>query len=99
MGLKATRRRKRGSGTALPGWARMAGMSQNVPYATPKLDGNRVALRGRVLPEQHARAHAKADEAGLSLSEYLGALIDRDCGVPNKLDNHDQEELPIPRAS
>jgi hypothetical protein len=77
----------------------MIPMSQNVPYATPKLDGNRVALRGRVSPEQHARAHAKANEAGLSLSEYLGALIDRDSGFPNRLSDEDQEALPIPRAS
>src|SRR5690242_18318949 len=33
-------------------------MSQ--PYATPKLDGQRVALRGRVLPDQHARASTQA---------------------------------------
>jgi hypothetical protein len=70
-------------------------MSQ--PYATPKLDGQRVALRGRVLPEQHARASAQAAEHGLSLSEYLGALIDRDSGLPNKIDN--PQEALIPRAS
>ena len=56
-------------------------------FATPKLDGNRVALRGRVLPEQHARATTRAARHGLSLSNYLAALIDRDSGLPTKLDN------------
>lgn len=70
-------------------------MSQ--PYATPKLDGQRVALRGRVLPDQHARATASAAKHGLSLSEYLGALVDRDNGLPNKIDN--PQEALIPRAS
>lgn len=57
-------------------------------YATPKLDGQRVALRGRVLPEQHARATTQAAQHGMSLSEYLAALIDRDSGLPTRLDNH-----------
>lgn len=74
-------------------------MSANVPYSTPKLDGNRVALRGRIYPDQHRRAHQAATEHGLSLSDYLGALIDRDHGRPNKLDNPNQEALPIARAS
>lgn len=70
-------------------------MSQT--YATPKLDGKRVALRGRVLPEQHARASAQAARRGLSLSEYLAALIDRDSGISTILDT--EEEALIPRAS
>lgn len=70
-------------------------MSQT--YATPKLDGQRVALRGRVLPAQHARASAQAAQYGMSLSEYLAALIDRASGLPTKLDN--EEEALIPRAS
>jgi hypothetical protein len=72
-------------------------MSANFPYATPKLDGNRVALRGRIYPAQHKRAHEAANSYGLSLSDYLGALIDRDNGLPNKIDNPDQEAL-IARA-
>jgi hypothetical protein len=71
-------------------------MSQT--YATPKLDGQRVALRGRVLPAQHARASAQAARHGLSLSEYLAALIDRDSGLPTRLDN-EPEALPIAKAS
>lgn len=44
----------------------------------PKLDGQRVALRGRVYPDTHQRAHEAAVAAGMSLSEYLAMLIDRD---------------------
>lgn len=62
-------------------------MSTQPVYVTPKLDGNRVALRGRLLPDQHKRAHMAAYSHGLSLSEYVGALIDRDAGLPNKLDD------------
>jgi len=47
----------------------------------PKLDGNRVALRGRVTPDQHQRARRAAAQRGLSLSDYLGSLIDADTGV------------------
>lgn len=74
-------------------------MSAYSPYATPKLDGNRVALRGRIYPDQHKRAHEAAQEHGLSLSDYLGALIDRDNGLPNKLDDANQEALPISRMA
>lgn len=56
-------------------------------YVTPKLDGHRVALRGRVFPEQHVRATIQAARHGLSLSDYLAALIDRDSGLPMELDN------------
>ncbi|MGM7777436.1 hypothetical protein ACSVHC_15655 [Arthrobacter sp. KNU-44] len=66
-------------------------------YASPKLDGRRVALRGRVLPAQHARATTQAARHGLSLSEYLAALIDRDSGLPTRLDQG--PEAPTPRAS
>jgi hypothetical protein len=66
-------------------------------YATPKLDGHRVALRGRVLPEQHARARTQAARHGLSLSDYLAALIDRDSGLPTRLDQ--EPEALTPKAS
>ncbi|MCX8456548.1 hypothetical protein [Paenarthrobacter ureafaciens] len=75
-------------------------MSAHVPYAMPKLDGNRVPLRGRVYPVQHKRAHEAAAKHNLSLSDYLGALIDRAEGLPNKIDNPDRQgALPIPEAS
>lgn len=68
-------------------------MSTQPVYVTPKLDGNRVALRGRLLPAQHKRAHEAAHSHGLSLSEYVGALIDRDAGLPNKLSEESPEAL------
>ncbi|WP_369021757.1 hypothetical protein [Paenarthrobacter ureafaciens] len=75
-------------------------MSAHFSYAMPKLDGNRVPLRGRVSPVQHKRAHEAAAMYGLSLSDYLGALIDRAEGLPNKIDNPDnQGTLPIAEAS
>ncbi len=74
-------------------------MNTQPVYVTPKLDGNRVALRGRLLPEQHKRAHEAAHAHGLSLSEYVGALIDRDAGLSNKIDDTQQEALPIAKAS
>lgn len=73
-------------------------MSQATEHM-PKLDGNRVALRGRVFPDQYRRAHAAASECGLSLSDYLGALIDRAAGVPNKIDDEPQEVLNFNQAS
>lgn len=66
-------------------------------YATPKLDGQRVALRGRVLPRQHARAKSQAARHGLSLSDYLAALIDRDSRLPTRLDQ--EPEAPTSRTS
>lgn len=70
-------------------------MDIEAPYVMPKLDGNRVPLRGRVFPEQHKRAHEAALRNGLSLSDYLGALVDRDAGLPNKIDDKNQEALPM----
>lgn len=61
----------------------------------PKLDGNRVAIRGRVAPETHRRAVEAARNQGISLSDYLGRLIDRDTGV---LQTSTQQELPIQAA-
>jgi len=46
----------------------------------PKLDGNRVTLRNRVYPDHYRRATLRAAERGLSISEYLMELIDRDTG-------------------
>jgi hypothetical protein len=63
----------------------------------PKLDGNRVALRGRVLPETHARAARAAAVNGLSLSDYLAMLIDRDTANGQESQTR-QETLPIPAA-
>ena len=61
----------------------------------PKLDGNRVALRGRVTPDQHQRARLAAAQRGLSLSDYLGSLIDADTGA-RASNRPSQEALEIP---
>lgn len=58
----------------------------------PKLDGNRVAIRGRVAPDTHARAVIAARDQGLSLSDYLGKLINQDTGVDSMTT---RQELPI----
>jgi hypothetical protein len=60
----------------------------------PKLDGNRVALRGRVYPDTHRRAVIAARRRGLSLSDYLASLIDADTGVSTLAPNS-QEVLDI----
>lgn len=60
----------------------------------PKLDGQRVALRGRVAPDTHTRAVLAARERGLSLSDYLGMLIDHDT-EGREITPTRQEELPF----
>ena len=67
-------------------------------YKPPKQYGNKVAVGTRFTPDQHRIAMHAAKDAGLSLAEYLGALIERDAGLPNKLDNPPapkKDELPI----
>jgi hypothetical protein len=73
-------------------------------YRVPKLDGARVALRSRVTPEQHKHAHLLAQAYGMSISELVGALIDREAGLRTPLDDLEdemstQEELPIRRGA
>jgi hypothetical protein len=73
-------------------------------YRVPKLDGSRVALRSRVTPAQHKHAHLLAQAYGMSISDLVGALIDRELGLRNALDALDvkatnQEELPIRRGA
>jgi hypothetical protein len=80
---------------ALTGSTRQINSGQEVRM--PKLDGNRVALRGRVLPETHARAARAAAVNGLSLSDYLAMLIDRDTANGQESQTR-QETLPIPAA-
>ncbi|WP_245861891.1 hypothetical protein [Georgenia soli] len=64
----------------------------------PKLDGRRVALRGRVAPDTHTRAVLAARERGLSLSDYLGMLIDRDT-EGREITPSLQEELPLTKSA
>ncbi|WP_343320568.1 hypothetical protein AAFM46_16885 (plasmid) [Arthrobacter sp. TMP15] len=56
-------------------------------------------MNNLVQPVQHERAWYAAQRAGLSLADYVGALIDRDAGLPNKLNDVKQEALPIAKAS
>ena len=79
-------------------WQRVAmastGHLEAVDVHVPKLDGHRVALRGRVYPDTHRRAVIAARERGLSLSDYLASLIDADTGVRTPLPST-QEALDI----
>jgi hypothetical protein len=69
-------------------------------YEPPKMIGRRVPFSMRVLPEQHRRAFEKAAALGLSQADYIGALIDRDHGLPNAIDDRQNaEELPITRSA
>lgn len=61
-----------------------------------KLDGQRVILKGRVFPDYHERAIAQAGVRGVSLSDYLMELIDRDTGrPPRRASSPAQEVLDI----
>lgn len=67
-------------------------------YKAPKLFGQRVALNTRVKPEQHRRVAERAIALGLSQADYIGALVDRDYGLPNVIDdrqNEQKEQLPL----
>jgi len=61
----------------------------------PKLDGFRVALRGRVSPELHASATRAARARGLSLSDYLASLIAADTGTTGRSTESRQGALDI----
>ena len=69
-------------------------------YEPPKMIGRRVPFSMRVLPEQHRRAFEKAAALGLSQADYIGALIDRDYGLPNAIDDRQNaEELTITKTA
>ena len=68
-------------------------------YIPPKLKGNKVPLNNLVQPAQHERAWHAAHSVGISLADYVGALIDRDAGLPNLDHITSQEALPIAKAS
>lgn len=69
-------------------------------YKQPKLEGQRVPLKVRLTPSQHRLAWtAQQRHGGMTYAEYIGALIERDAGLPNALDDkRGQEPLDI-RAS
>ena len=67
-------------------------------YQQPKLQGHKVALMARVSPAQHRRVAERAAALGLSQADYVGALVDRDYGLPNLIDdrqNQDKDQLPL----
>lgn len=68
-------------------------------YQQPKLQGHKVALMARVSPAQHRTAIEASHRAGLSMAEYIGALIDRDAGRSNKLDNREEPRLPLANSA
>lgn len=77
-------------------------MSIEDQYRAPKLDGLRIPLKLRVAPERHKHAWIRAHEIGISMADYVAALIDRDAGLPNVIDNPEllgvldhQTELPM----
>jgi hypothetical protein len=70
-----------------------------IDYKAPKMQGRKVPFSTRLTPEQHRLAAEDAARTGLSMAEYIGALIERAAGRPNKLDDRPGTELPIDQAS
>lgn len=64
-------------------------------YRPPKLIGKKAPLNCLVLPDQHCTAWEATQRYNMSFGEYVGALIDRAEGRPNKLDGMQREALPI----
>ena len=64
-------------------------------YRPPKLIGKKAPLNSLVLPDQHYTAWTAMQRYNMSFGEYVGALIDRAEGRPNKLDGMQQGALPI----
>lgn len=64
-------------------------------YRAPQLSGRRMVLAARVQPDIHRVAYERATSLGLSVSEYVGALIARDNNRPSKLEGQRQDVLPL----
>jgi hypothetical protein len=64
-------------------------------YRPPKLIGKKSPLNCLVLPDQHCAAWKATQLYNMSFGEYVGALIDRAEGRPNKLDGMQQGASPI----
>ena len=64
-------------------------------YRPPKLLGKKAPLNCLVQPDQHYAAWKATQRYNMSFGEYVGALIDRAEGRPNKLDGMQQGALPI----
>lgn len=64
-------------------------------YRSPKRIGRKASLNCLVLPDQHYAAWKATQRYNMSFGEYVGALIDRAEGRPNKLDGMQLRALPI----
>lgn len=67
-------------------------------YKTPALYGSKVPFSFRMYPEEHRLAAEKAEANNISMARYIGALIRRDAGLPNELDNSksdEKDQLPL----
>ena len=67
-------------------------------YKTPALYGSKVPFSFRMYPEEHRLAAEKAEANNISMARYIGALIRRDAGLPNELDNpksNEKNQLPL----
>ena len=67
-------------------------------YRPPKLIGKKAPLHCLVLPDQHYTAWKATQRYNMSFGEYVGALIDRAEGRPNKLEGMQQGALPIEKS-
>ena len=66
-------------------------------YKQPKLYGQRVPFSARMGPEQHRRLFERATALGLTQADYVSALVDRDCGLPNAIDDRlDEQKKQLP---
>lgn len=63
-------------------------------YHAPKLIGRKAPMNCLVLPDQHFTAWQATQRYSMSFGEYVGALIDRAEGRPNKLDGMQRSTLP-----
>lgn len=64
-------------------------------YRPPKPLGKKVPLNCLVHPDQHHAAWKATQRYNMSFGEYVGALIDRAEGRPNRLDGMQPRALPI----
>ena len=64
-------------------------------YRPPKLIGKKAPLNCLVLPDQHYTVWKATQRYNMSFGEYVGALIDRAEGRPNKLDGMQRGALAI----
>jgi hypothetical protein len=67
-------------------------------YRPPKLIGKKAPMNCLVLPDQHYTAWKATQRYNMSFGEYVGALIDRAEGRPNKLDGMQQGASPIEKS-